>query len=135
LLRYLGRHRQALNAAIRDTLGYDTVEWLDVPFDRSRPWKDAEWIGLDFLPADSSTRVAWRDFWPRRSNPPNWDAIGQVTTQGRTEWLLAEAKVHLGEIQSSCGAKAAGGRSLIARALAETKAALGVPAKRDWLTG
>ena len=135
LLHYLERNRAALSTAVGEAIGCDAVEWLAAPSNSGKTRKNPEWTGLDFLPTDSPARAAWSEFWPQRGNPPNWDAVGQVTTQGGTEWLLVEAKAHLGEIQSSCGAKAAGGRATIERALAETKAALGVPAERDWLSG
>jgi len=135
LLRYLERNRAALSTAVREAIGCDAVEWLDGPIASGKTRERAEWTGLDFLPADSPARTAWTDFWPQRGNPPNWDAVGRATAAWQSEWLLVEAKAHLGEIQSSCGAKTSGGRPLIERALAETKAALGVPAERDWLSG
>ncbi len=36
---------------------------------------------------------------------PNWDAVGKTTMQGRTTWLLAEAKAHTQEMFSHCGAE------------------------------
>ncbi len=33
LLRFLGRHRANLGAAIQRLIGCDTISWLDFPFD------------------------------------------------------------------------------------------------------
>ncbi len=51
------------------------------------------------------------------------------------EWLLIEAKANQQELHSSCQAKEAGGRSLIAQTLTAIKERLGVAADRDWLAG
>lgn len=135
LLRFLGRHRALLDASVMEAVGADGITWLDFPFDARRPWLDGEWKGLDFLPADSPALAAWRRLWPRRGNPPNWDAVGCVTVGGVTEWLLVEAKANVEEMRSSCQASPDGGRPAIERVLADTKAALGVAGDRDWLNG
>jgi hypothetical protein len=134
LLRYLGRHRKRLDAAVHDATGGQSIDWLDAPFDASRRWPDGEWTGLDFLPADLPARRAWTRFWPSRGNPPNWDAVGQLRTNGQTEWLLVEAKAHVREVKSACQAKPEGGRGQITAAFEQTKQALGVASDRDWLT-
>jgi len=135
LLRYLGRHRDLLDARVRKVVGAWEVHWLDFEFDPAKEWPDVEWAGLDFLPTESLARTAWQGFWPQRGTPPNWDAVGQVTIDGRLEWLLVEAKAHLEELQSSCTAMEEGGRPTILAAMEATKRALGVPTDRDWLTG
>src|SRR3546814_13709602 len=94
LLRYLGRHRAALDAAIRAETGCDDVRWLDYPFDAGRTWKDGEWKGLGFLPVDSPAHEAWRRPWPQGGNAPQRDAVGQVATAAGAEWLLGGAKAH-----------------------------------------
>ncbi len=96
---------------------------------------DAEWKGLDFLPQEGPTRGQWTEFWPQAGRAQNWDAVGQVSVSGREEWLLVEAKAHLGEIQSSCQASPAGGLDTIRAAFEATKKALGVQPGRDWLSG
>jgi hypothetical protein len=136
LLRYLGRHRNCLDQRVLEAVGGSAISWLDFGFDRSKKrWPDAEWKGMDFLPADEPAKAAWRAFWPWSGNVPNWDAVGRITTKRREEWLLVEAKAHVAETHSSCGAKAAGGLDQIIRAFGETKRALGVSPDRDWLTG
>ncbi len=60
-------------------------------------------------------RKSLADFWPERG--PNWDALG-VTETGQV--FLVEAKSHIDELKSACGAK---GKSLlqIERALVATR--------------
>jgi hypothetical protein len=139
LLRYLGRHRQHFDQRVRETVSCDAVCWLDYPPDPRREWPDAEWKGLEFLREHERDAAAlksdWEQFWPQRGEPPNWDAVAQIRVAGAEEWLLVEAKAHLGEIRSHCSAKPEGGRAQIEAAMHRTKQALGVPADRDWLKG
>jgi hypothetical protein len=135
LLRYLGRHRTLLDQKISEVVGADTISWLDHPFDPTKGWLDGELKGLDFLPPTDPALNEWKQVWPQRGNPPNWDAVAQVGRNGIAEWLLVEAKANVQELQSSCQADPQGGRLLITRTLAATKTALGVPADRDWLNG
>jgi hypothetical protein len=142
LLRYLGRHRDRLRAAICEAIGVSDVRWLDFPFaptwpslKRESQWPDAEWLGLDFLQQESEVVRDWRKRWPHGSGIMNWDAVGQVKLGRAWEWLLVEAKAHLGEIQSDCGATSKTSRERIEQTLNETKAALGAPAEADWQRG
>jgi hypothetical protein len=60
LLRYLGRHRSRLDAAVMKTIpNASAVRWLDFHFDPACNWKDAERTALDFLEIDHPARVAW----------------------------------------------------------------------------
>lgn len=134
LLRYLGRHRSRLDAAITKTIpGVLDVRWLDFHFDPSGGWLDGERKALDFLEVDNPARTAWTWIWPHKGTPINWDVVGKVKIAGRWEWLLVEAKAHLGEVFSSCGAEENGGRPLIRQTLERVKNALGVDPGRDWL--
>jgi len=135
LLRYLGRHRGLLDTRVSAVTGSQTIRWLDFGFDPRGTWPDAELKGMDFLPDHEPAKVAWGAFWPQRGNVPNWDAVACITVDGRDEWLLVEAKAHLGEMRSSCMAKPEGGRAQIVDALDATKQALKVPPDRDWLNG
>ena len=56
-----------------------------------------------------------------------------ATINGQDEWLLVEAKAHIGEMQSDCEATEKGGLLTIRSTLADLKRDLGVPAERDWL--
>jgi hypothetical protein len=91
--------------------------------------------GLDFLAPSDPVRDEWKQVWPQRGNPPNWDAVARIGRNGVAEWLLVEAKANVRELQSSCQADPQGGRPLITGTLAATKATLGVAADRDWLDG
>lgn len=135
LLRFLGRHRGLLDRLILDQLGGTALRWCDYPFNPTAPWLDGEWKGIGFLREPAALEVAWKLAWPATGNPPNWDAVGEALIDGMWEWVLVEAKANVEELRSSCQAKEVGGRSLIAKTLAETKADLGVPIDRDWLNG
>ncbi len=147
LLRFLGRHRQRLNAAIKDILSRDGVPaiegivWCDFPFTTlpTKKVKDQEIKGIGFLGCDYWP--AWQGFWPDRrpaekdrDGIQTWDAVGSVfhpqVPDG--EWLLVEAKSHEGEAicSNACGAS---GDSLmkIKAALRATFLAMGCPAQ-DW---
>jgi hypothetical protein len=63
----------------------------------------------------------------------NWDALGTVSVGGAEEWLLVEAKAHLGEIESACGAKSEQSREQIRGVLAAVKESLRVPQSADWM--
>ena len=87
------------------------------------------------LPDGHPARAAWCNAWPQTGNVPNWDAVGILTGNGISEWLLVEAKAHLSEARSSCTAKPQGGLSDIKRALEAVKDDLGVASTHDWLNG
>lgn len=134
LLRYLGWHRRALDEAVLGVIpDAGAVEWLDFPFDvKRKPSGDAEWQSLDFLgDQGKGARDAWRQVWPHGRGIQTWDALGKVGVGAAKEWLLVEAKAHVEELESDCGAES--GLAQIQRALDDTKAALGVPPERDWL--
>ena len=61
------------------------------------------------------------------------NALGTLQKGPSREFLLVEAKAHLGEIRSQCGAKEIGGKPLIVKALDEAKLAFGVSREKDWL--
>lgn len=135
LLRFLGRHRQLFDQAVLEAVGGSAIRWLDFPFDRANPWLDGEWEGLNFLGAEHPARIAWNGTWPATGKSQNWDAVAEVQVSGAWEWLLVEAKGNMEELGSTCQAKETGGRPLITRTMAETKADLGVHVDRDWMSG
>lgn len=136
LLRYLGRHRKALDSAVLRAMGVSgSVDWLDYPFERSKKWMDAEWKGLDFLQDQPSVQAAWRAFWPQGAGIHNWDAVGWLLSGGRRDLVLVEAKGNIEEISSNCNAKEEGGLPKIREAMAFTRQALGILGEPDWLRG
>lgn len=113
LLRYLGYHRKRLNEEIRAKTGGDYIQWLDFNFSNSdEPLKqDRELKGVEFF--DEKVRKQWMNFWPQTGNPPNWDAVGQLVSNDEREWLLVEAKSHVGELRVDCCASAESRRKII----------------------
>jgi hypothetical protein len=137
LLRYLGYHRRDLNRAIEQQTGGTVLDWLEFSFGTRRefPHLDAEWKGLEFLDPDVQVRSAWAKFWPQTGNAPNWDAVGFMHFDSHVEHLLVEAKAHVSEIRSDCGAKPTGGRQRIKEALGETIKANGFSVEAEkWLS-
>ena len=104
LLRYLGYHRQELNDEILSKTGGEKIHWLDFKFSKSDEplMADRELKGVEFL--NSHVNEFWRNYWPQRGNVHNWDAVGQLFIDGKREWLLVEAKAHVGELKRKCGA-------------------------------
>lgn len=133
LLRFMGRHRGLLNRRILEVVGGDGIDWLEFGFHESKPWLDAEIRGLGFLQPDDPVRMAWNQWWPQGRGIHNWDAVGRVRSGDAEEWLLVEAKAHLGELISDCAATSQASRLMIQHAFAQTKQALGVPEGRDWM--
>ncbi|MBE2222673.1 MAG: hypothetical protein IAF02_14085 [Anaerolineae bacterium] len=121
LLRYLGYHRDYLSREVLKITGGNSIHWLDFDFSRENiPLKDdGELKGLKFI-SDEAVHKKWRNFWPPRGNSQNWDAVGKIQTGNGEEWLLVEAKGHLGEIKSSCGATNIESRQKIVTALQAT---------------
>jgi hypothetical protein len=142
LLRFLGRHRDHLSAAVLAKTGGDAVHWLDFGFDPEGGQPDEEHKGLGFLlcpptvglTGDAALADQWAAFWPQTGNPPNWDAVGLLRHGDVSEWLLVEAKAHIGEMQQSCGAGEQSRRQIEA-ALAQTREALGVTGSAPWTDG
>jgi hypothetical protein len=136
LLWYLGRHRQALNDHVRKLTGADSVEWLDFPDGRAGPVRtDAEWRGLEFLAPDDPARRGWEDAWPHGSGVHSWDAVARLSRGQTREWLLVEAKAHVAELRSDCGATSQASLARIGVVMEGTKQGLGIDATHDWLRG
>ena len=136
LLHWLGRHRAELDRRVRSAIGQPPgqLEWLDFPT-RSvgGAQKTVEWKGIDFLRPNPRVERAWAAFWPQRGNAHNWDAVARVGDE--PEWLLVEAKAHVGELASDCGASSRGGLPTIQAAFDRCKRHLGVGTAHDWTSG
>jgi hypothetical protein len=135
LLRYLGRHREQLNAAVLKATGAARLRWIDYPFDPAQKWKDGCWAGLDFLPEKEKARKKWPEFLPPQDKLQNWDAVGLAEIDGEVEWILVEAKAHLDELRSDCLASAGNGLGPIRETFEQVKSDLGVRPILDWLNG
>ncbi len=133
LLRFLGYHRNSLDSAILYETGGQQIEWLDFPFNQAKKFYDDDWKGLNFLYAKHPARQQWSKYWPTTGNVPNWDAVGRLRNGGQDEWLLVEAKAHIGEIKSSCGASERGGLPTIRSAFEVTKRNMAIDQSNDWL--
>ncbi len=160
LLRLLACHRDDLDRRIEAVIpGGRIVRWLDhayapsdgvvpdrgcaprTPGEVGRPPRprrlDVELKGLEFLDPGTRSRLQgdWAGYWPQQGNVPNWDAVGQIEIGGITHWLLVEAKSHLAEIESACGAEPQGpGEAKILAALEQTAHSIGSDVDvRRWL--
>jgi len=126
LLRHLGYHRAYLSQKVMDCIGGQAVEWLDFEFSpKNAPLRDdREFVGLEFIP-DAAVQEKWKLFWPQKGDVQNWDAVGKIYFGGSVEWLLVEAKSHIAEIESPCGAKNRSSKQAIRLALEKTSRAFG----------
>jgi len=123
LLRYIGYHRQYLLNKIASEIpafqGYK-ISLKDVRFSKSNSifnWEN-EYKGIDIY--SSKTLIdEWTKYWPQTGNVQNWDAIAEIIGKDTDELIFIEAKAHLTEIQSNCGAST-GSKTQIENAFAET---------------
>jgi hypothetical protein len=134
LKSYIEKANSSLDAQVLSALGASScVHWLFNDAHERSGKNPGEWVGMDFLPHDHPAREQWLTFWPQSGNAQNWDAVGLTRVNGKQTWLLVEAKAHLGELQSTCGAKSPDSVARINAALNDTKAAVGASATADWL--
>jgi len=126
LLRHLGYHRNYLSQKVLSVTGGNSIDWLDFQFSKkNRPlMDDREFLGLEFV-HNMRVQEKWKEFWPQTGNPPNWDAIAQIHIDNQQEWLLIEAKGHIGELTSKCGANSEISRQKISSAFRKANHAFG----------
>lgn len=124
LLRHLGYHRAYLSQKVAEVVGGRDIEWLDFGFSQENAplQDDREFVGLEFI---QDTQDRWKSFWPQTGNAQNWDAVGRICLDNVTEWLLVEAKGHVRELESKCGATSQASQQLILSALEKTSKAFG----------
>ena len=133
LLQYLGRRRDAFTRTIEDMTRVSSIHWQDcteTDASTNAPMVQ-ELVGLEFLDPQHPARLEWERRWPQRGAVHNWDAVGQGLTHNHQTWILVEAKAHIGELKSSCGAKP---ESLhkIRNVLDATRRDLRVTVETDW---
>ncbi len=136
LLRWMGRHRRLFDERVSDAVGRSgtAIEWLDFNFAPNKRWPDAELKGLEFLYEDRpALKSRWQQFWPTGRGIHNWDAVGWIGSEPYRDLILLEAKSHIREIQSDCGATSPQSIRKISEAFKETKGALGVNLDADWM--
>jgi len=124
LLRYLGYHRNYLSQKILNITGGENISWLDFRFSKKYAYlnNDREHVGIEFI-KDRNVINKWKQFWPQTGTLQNWDAVGKIIYEDHEEWLLVEAKAHLSEVKSGCGAKSQASKDLIKAALKKTASA------------
>ena len=135
LLQYLGRRRDAFTKTIEDLTRISSVHWQDhtetLDASTGAP-KVRELVGLEFLDPQDPARQEWERRWPQRGGVHNWDAVGQGLTYDHQTWILIEAKAHVGELKSSCGATSEASLHQIRKVLDATRSDLQVTVETDW---
>ncbi len=139
LLRFLGYHRQyllnKLASEINAFQGYK-INIKDTKFSSSNNIFELEneFKGIDVY---SSKKILenWQKYWPQTGNVQNWDAIVELTGKDTDEIVFVEAKAHLDEIKSSCGASS-NSKNQIEKAFIETinYFGLGKTNSTDWFS-
>ena len=115
LLRFLGHHRNFLNKEISKVLNTkDQIYWLDYPSNFERLSLDGEFKDIECF-QDNAIAEKWKIYWPSRGNSQNWDGIFKI----KDTWYFVEAKAHISEVESSCGASDES-KKIIKNAFAET---------------
>jgi hypothetical protein len=136
LLRHLGYHREYLTLKTLEVTGGNSIDWLDFGFSKENvPLKDdKEFLGLEFI-KDTQVQGKWKSFWAQTGNSQNWDALGKIHFDNHDEWLLVEAKGHVGEIESKCGATHPVSQQKIYSALEKTSRVFGNQSEpiENWL--
>jgi hypothetical protein len=98
LLRFLGYHREYFSKEVLKITGGKDISWLDFDFSKHYAHlnNDRELVGLEFI-QNPKVREKWSEFWPQTGSSQNWDAVGKISYEDHEEWLLVEAKAHVGE--------------------------------------
>ena len=128
--RLVSQHPTLLTQPLRDAHAISSehaVEWRSpLASDEWAEYRDAaflERVGLSHL------APALAAFWP--ANGPQWDALAVAGDAV----LLVEAKAHVAEMASTCGATSETSRNLIRQSLDATRQALGATGGGDWMQG
>lgn len=125
LLRFLGHHREELDAFIQNATGiFEPVRWLDYPYEKTRKSGDGELAGIECFrnqPNYEEILEKWEEFWPQGGSSMNWDGIFVLDGV----WYFVEAKANKKEAYQRCKAKGLESRQQIDRAMEF--------AKEEWL--
>ena len=135
LLRWMGRHRTALDKKVEEITGLSSLEWLDFEFKREKEIPDVELKGLDFLSGDNRRSVVLAKFrsgplsWPQGGELMNWDAVGRAGDA----YVLCEAKAHVGEIVKTYDPGNSPSVEQRKTAFAFAKKTIGADPSADWM--
>ena len=135
LLQHLGRRRNAFTRTIEDLTRISSIHWQDhteILDGSTGALKVRELVGLEFLDPQHPARQEWERRWPQRGTVHNWDAVGQGLTHDHQTWILIEAKAHVGELQSRCGARSEASLRKIRKVLDATRCDLQATVETDW---
>lgn len=131
LLRMMGRHRMFLNTKINELLeNNEAISWYDFAFSNESEYNDLEFKGINFLDPEKHNSIIqeWNDLWPGGSSKTlNWDSIGKIGN----EFLLVEAKAHIGEVKSSSQA-AGDSKERIGELFSQLKSKYSISTQNDW---
>ena len=132
LLRFLGHHREELDALIQNSTGVlEPIHWLDYPYNKERKSGDGELTGIEcFQHLDNYQDIQekWESFWPQGGSSMNWDGIFVLDGV----WYFVEAKANKREAYQHCKAKSVESRKQIDCAMNSTKEWLGIDNKINW---
>ena len=133
-MRWMGRHRNLFDQSVSESVGRpgSPIHWLDFNFAPNNPWSDAELKGLEFLYDRPGLKSKWQKFWPTQGGVQNWDAVGWIGKGANQELLLLEAKSHVKEMTTNCGATSATSIEKITSAFDEVNRNLGACPDSDW---
>ena len=141
LLRWMGRHRDALNGIVEPVLGLSDVHWLDFKFEPGNCIPDAELEGLaDILKDDPREREkrevleAFEREWPQHGTLMNWDAVAVgKDADGELVYVLCEAKAHLEEVEKDHDPGDSPSVPQREEAFRLAKGKIGADAAADWM--
>lgn len=132
LMRFLGHHREDLDALIQNSTGmFKPIQWLDYPYDNKRKSGDGELTGIEcfkHLKNYGEIQEKWKEFWPQGGSSMNWDGIFILDGV----WFFVEAKANKKEAYQRCKAKSIESRRQIDQAMVFAKKWLGVDNKINW---
>lgn len=131
---YVNEHSPALSRGIVECLSLkptDVIQWVSpLRSDGYTEYRDADFLRVLGI---AGLTIKLHEFWPRGG--PCWDALARIDGDGRSGFILVEAKSHVKEIYGNgCGAT---GQSLltIQTALDRSKRWFAVESGADWTGG